>query len=96
MHTAQFEPISQIRQCGIMSGDHITPSYYFKLIGVFQTTCTGRQIHSICRLCGQKHENQVDTNKPMILTKELLNSKHCHCYWFNVALQTNCDHLLLQ
>ena len=59
-----FEPILLIRQCGIVSGNHIAPSYFYKLMGVFRTTCTGRQLHSSCQLCRQKYENQVDSNKP--------------------------------
>jgi hypothetical protein len=58
-----LEPI-WLWQCGIVSGNHITPSYFYKLMGVFQTTCTGRQLHSSCQVCRQKHENQVDSNKP--------------------------------
>jgi len=43
-----FELILLIRQCGIVSGNHITPSCFYKLMGVFQTTCTGWQLNSSC------------------------------------------------
>jgi len=38
-------------------------------MGVFQTAGTGRQLHFSCQLCRQKHENQVDSKKPMTLMK---------------------------